>query len=290
MARQALGRGLKALINTDEYDNQEVQEIRISAIAPNPYQPRKDFDQEKLNELAQSIKEHGVIQPLVVKKVGEGNYVLVAGERRFRASQLAGLDTVPVIVKNLDENQMIQWALVENLQREDLNPIEEAVAYQRLSQEFGLTQEEIAKVVGKSRPAVANTMRLLTLPQEIQDAVSRGTLSMGHARCLIGLSSGAQRQLFQKIITEKLSVRQTEEACEKLKNSSKNKKQPRKQAKIAKDPYILAAEEDLRQRFGTKVHIECKKTGKGKIQIDFYSSEELNRLLDLLGTGTGEVR
>lgn len=283
MARQALGKGLKALINTEEFEGHEVQEVSIKAIVPNPYQPRREFDEEKLAELAQSIKEHGVIQPLVVRRKTEQEYILVAGERRFRASQIAGLDKVPVIIRDLDEGQMIQWALVENLQREDLNPIEEAVAFQRLSQEFGLTQEQIAQVVGKSRPAVANTLRLLSLPREIQEAVSRGTISMGHARCLIGLSEGAQRQLFQKIISLGLSVRQTEEACEKLRNIQKAQDNQDNKASKTSDPYITAAEEELRRFLGTKVHIDCQKTGKGKIEIAFFSEDELNRILELLG-------
>lgn len=282
MARQALGRGLKALINTDDVAENEVRELAIGAIIPNPYQPRREFDDEKLRELADSIKEHGIIQPLVVKDGQDGKYILIAGERRFRAAQLAGLETVPVIVRELDQDQMIQWALVENLQREDLNPIEEALAYRRLADEFGLTQEAIAQVVGKSRPAVANTLRLLTLPQHIQDAVSRGTISMGHAKCLIGLAEGAQRQVFEKIVSQGLSVRQTEEICERLRRTTTDHpcQTPKKSSR---DPYIAAAEDELRLALGTKVHIEWSKKGQGKIQIDFYSEEELNRLIELLG-------
>lgn len=282
MARQALGKGLKALINTDEYTGQDVQEVDLAEIIPNPYQPRREFDREKLEELAQSIKEHGVIQPLIVRREEDGQYVLIAGERRFRASQLAGLVRVPVIVRDLDENQMIQWALVENIQREDLNPIEEALAYQRLATEFAMTQEEIAQVVGKSRPAIANTLRLLTLPQEIQDAVSRGTISMGHARCLVGLAEGAQRQILQKIITQGWNVRQTEEACDNLKQvQTPAEKKGQAKTRVA-DPYLQAAEDDLRRILGTKVSIDYQKSGKGKIEIAFFSEDELNRLLDLI--------
>ena len=282
MARQALGKGLKALINTDEYTGQDVQEVDLAEIIPNPYQPRREFDREKLEELAQSIKEHGVIQPLIVRREEDGQYVLIAGERRFRASQLAGLVRVPVIVRDLDENQMIQWALVENIQREDLNPIEEALAYQRLATEFAMTQEEIAQVVGKSRPAIANTLRLLTLPQEIQDAVSRGTISMGHARCLVGLAEGAQRQILQKIITQGWNVRQTEEACDNLKQvQTPAEKKGQAKTRVA-NPYLQAAEDDLRRILGTKVSIDYQKSGKGKIEIAFFSEDELNRLLDLI--------
>ncbi len=282
MARQALGKGLKALINTDEYAGQDVQEVDLAEIIPNPYQPRREFDREKLEELAQSIKEHGIIQPLIVRREGEGQYVLVAGKRGFRASQLAGLVRAPVIVRDLDENQMIQWALVENIQREDLNPIEEALAYQRLATEFEMTQEEIAQVVGKSRPAIANTLRLLTLPQEIQDAVSRGTISMGHARCLVGLAEGAQRQILQKIITQGWNVRQTEEACDNLKQvQTPAEKKGQAKTRVA-NPYLQAAEDDLRRILGTKVSIDYQKSGKGKIEIAFFSEDELNRLLDLI--------
>ena len=282
MARQALGKGLKALINTDEYTGQDVQEVDLAEIIPNPYQPRREFDREKLEELAQSIKEHGVIQPLIIRREEDGQYVLIAGERRFRASQLAGLVRVPVIVRDLDENQMIQWALVENIQREDLNPIEEALAYQRLATEFAMTQEEIAQVVGKSRPAIANTLRLLTLPQEIQDAVSRGTISMGHARCLVGLAEGAQRQILQKIITQGWNVRQTEEACDNLKQvQTPAEKKGQAKTRVA-NPYLQAAEDDLRRILGTKVSIDYQKSGKGKIEIAFFSEDELNRLLDLI--------
>ncbi len=282
MARQALGRGLKALINTDDVAEHEIREVSVAEITPNPYQPRREFDDEKLRELADSIKEHGIIQPLVVKDDQDGKYILIAGERRFRAAQLAGLEAVPVIVKELDQDQMIQWALVENLQREDLNPIEEALAYRRLAEEFNLTQEAIAQVVGKSRPAVANTLRLLALPQQIQDAVSRGTISMGHAKCLIGLPEGAQRQVFEKVISQGLNVRQTEEICERLRRATPNERR-NKEKKISRDPYITAAEDELRLSLGTKVNIECNKKGQGKIQIDFYSEDELNRLIELLG-------
>ncbi|MGE5577139.1 MAG: ParB/RepB/Spo0J family partition protein, partial [Syntrophothermus sp.] len=218
MVRQVLGRGLGALIQeVDSVDQSAVRNLPISAIKPNPFQPRQHFDEEKLAELAASIKEHGVVQPLILRQREEG-YELVAGERRWRAAQLAGLKEVPVVVKGLNDLQMMQIALVENLQREDLNPLEEARAYARLLNEFSMTQEEIAFTVGKSRPVVANTLRLLHLPEEIQESVSRGTISMGHARTILGLESPEQQiTAWEKILKDQLSVRETERLVESLK-------------------------------------------------------------------------
>src|SRR5690606_19303046 len=250
-------------------------------IEPNPYQPRRHFDPESLAELAASIKEHGVLQPLLVRRKGSG-YQLIAGERRWRAAQQAGLRTVPVVVKELDDRTIMEIALVENLQREDLNPIEEAEAYQRLITEFNLTQEEVAKAVGKSRSAVANTLRLLNLPEAVQKLVTNGQLTMGHARALLSLEQPEQQlYLSEKIIKEHLTVRETEELVRQAllsgvsreTSTGEKKRQPVRQRL---DPNLQAIVEDMTRLFGTKVRI--KSSGeRGKIEIEFYSQEELAR-------------
>ncbi|MEK7075579.1 MAG: ParB/RepB/Spo0J family partition protein, partial [Patescibacteria group bacterium] len=250
-----------------------VQEVPIEDIVANPFQPRKVFNQEHLQELADSIKEHGVIQPLVVNKTPAG-YELVVGERRFRASQLAGLKKVPVIIKQgMADQTKLEVALIENIQRQELNPIEEAQAYQKLMDSFGLTQEKVAQKVGKSRPAIANTVRLLNLPAEIQRAIIEGKLSEGHARAILGLA-GMERQLalFKMILDQGLNVRQVEAKVREL------MARPRLEA-AGPDPNTLAWENELRSKLGTKVKIEKKGRG-GKIMIEFFSEEELHDLMD----------
>ncbi len=284
---RALGKGLGALIpQLEEEDLQNTQEIPVVDIEPNPYQPRRHFDPESLAELAASIKEHGVLQPLLVRRKGSG-YQLIAGERRWRAAQQAGLRTVPVVVKELDDRTIMEIALVENLQREDLNPIEEAEAYQRLITEFNLTQEEVAKAVGKSRSAVANTLRLLNLPEAVQKLVTNGQLTMGHARALLSLEQPEQQlYLSEKIIKEHLTVRETEELVRQAllsgvsreTSTGEKKRQPVRQRL---DPNLQAIVEDMTRLFGTKVRI--KSSGeRGKIEIEFYSQEELARITELL--------
>lgn len=285
---RALGKGLGALIpQLEEDDLQNTQEISIEDIETNPYQPRRHFDPESLQELAASIKEHGVLQPLLVRKKDPG-YQLIAGERRLRAAKQAGLSTVPVVVKALDDRMVMEIALVENLQREDLNPLEEAEAYQRLITEFNLTQEEVAKAVGKSRPAIANTLRLLNLPEPIQQLVANGQLTMGHARALLSLER-PEEQLYisEKIITEKLSVRETEEIVRQTRLSGVSRETPRegeekKQKERQKiDPNLQAIIDDMTRLFGTKVRI--KKNGeRGKIEIEYYSPEEFERITEIL--------
>lgn len=285
---RALGKGLGALIpQLEEDDLQNTQEISIEDIETNPYQPRRHFDPESLQELAASIKEHGVLQPLLVRKKDPG-YQLIAGERRLRAAKQAGLSTVPVVVKALDDRTVMEIALVENLQREDLNPLEEAEAYQRLITEFNLTQEEVAKAVGKSRPAIANTLRLLNLPEPIQQLVANGQLTMGHARALLGLER-PEEQLYisEKIITEKLSVRETEEIVRQTRLSGVSRETPgeeeeKKQKERQKiDPNLQAIIDDMTRLFGTKVRI--KKNGeRGKIEIEYYSPEEFERITEIL--------
>jgi ParB family transcriptional regulator, chromosome partitioning protein len=255
------------------YADASVQEVPINLIVPNPYQPRKSFDQNQLQELADSIKEHGVIQPLVVNQT-ENGYELVVGERRFRASQLAGLVKVPVIVKSgMKDQTKLEVALIENIQRQELNPIEEAQAYEKLMRMFGLTQEKVAQKVGKSRPAIANTVRLLNLPAEIQRGIVERNISEGHARAILGLT-GVERQLalYKMILEQGLNVRQVEAKVREL------MARPRLEA-AGPDPKTLAIETELRNKLGTKVKIEKKGRG-GKIMIEFFSEEELEELLD----------
>ena len=273
-----LGKGLDALIpSLDVEENDQVIEAPIQQIRPNPYQPRKDFDEKSLDELADSIKEHGVIQPLIVRK-GIKGYELVAGERRLRASERAGLTSVPVVVREFSNEQVMEIALIENLQRENLNAIEVAQAYDKIMKQFTLTQEELAKKVGKSRPHVANFMRLLQLPQEIQDFVSRGTLSMGHARALLAVDDPHLRlKLAKEAIHKELSVRQIEELIKQLTQhvSRETKSKPKK------DVFLSQWEEKLRQTFATSVQIKRGKT-KGRIEIEFYTDEDLERIMDLI--------
>lgn len=287
---RALGKGLGALIpQLEEEDFQNTLEIPVTEIEINPDQPRRNFDPESLQELADSIKIHGVLQPLLVRKKGAG-YQLIAGERRLRAAKLAGLERVPVIIKELDDRTVMEIALVENLQREDLNPLEEAQAYRRLLDEFRLTQEEVAKAVGKSRSAIANTVRLLQLPEDVQQMVLKNQLTMGHARALLGLEQPEQ-QLFlaEKIVKENLSVRETEELV-RLANhpdvpretnveEKKEKETGRERHKL--DPNLEAIVEDMTRLFGTKVRIKSS-GNRGKIEIEYYSQEELERITELL--------
>ncbi|MDB4939961.1 MAG: spo0J [Candidatus Doudnabacteria bacterium] len=257
-----------------------VQEVAIEDIVANPYQPRKTFVQEHLQELADSIREHGLIQPMVVNQTANG-YELVVGERRFRASQLAGLKKVPVIIKSgMHDQTKLEIALIENVQRQDLNPIEEALAYDKLMKMFGLTQEKVAQKVGKSRPAVANTVRLLNLPAEIQRGIIDSKISEGHARAVLGLA-GIERQLalYKMILDQSLNVRQVEAKVREL------MARPRMEA-AGPDPRTLAIENELRSKLGTKVKIEKKGRG-GKIMIEFFSEEELDELMDKISHKSG---
>jgi len=277
-----LGKGLGALLPELEEDSTEPQtEIKLELIFPNPYQPRKEFSDEKLAELAESIKIHGIIQPLLVREIS-GKYQLIAGERRLRAAKLAGLATAPVVIKELSDQAMMEIALVENIQRENLNPVEEAEAYRRLMNEFQLTQDDIAQKVGKSRPAIANTLRLLNLPKEVQRDLSSGTLTMGHARALLGLRTPEeQKNIWNQIQLENLSVRETEELIRKLNEppvvSRETKKVTKPSGFYEKDPNVLEIEDELQQILGTKVLIKTTNTG-GKIEIEYYSDEEFDRI------------
>ena len=284
--RPGLGKGLDALIPSHPEgeilsDFNGVLEVPVNLITANPHQPRRGFDRDKLNELAVSIQEHGIIQPLVITAQGTDpdpkRYSLIAGERRLRAAKLAGLDTVPAILREADSQDHLVVALIENMQRADLNPLEAATAYQSLSVEFGLSHEEIAERVAKSRSTVTNTLRLLDLPDVVQQSVRKNQISMGHARALLGLDTiKAQSAALQTILTQDLSVRQTEELVNKL----KGKKRPKPPKKDPKSPELKSLEEELQSSLGTKVRITRNKQGKGTLTIHYYSDEEFNTLID----------
>jgi ParB family transcriptional regulator, chromosome partitioning protein len=276
---KGLGKGLDALLPAIDASNDEmIQELSLKDLRPNPYQPRKTFDQEAIEELKVSIIEHGILQPLVVRKSIKG-YEIVVGERRFRAAKEAKLEKIPAIVRELSEQQMMELAILENLQREDLNPIEEGMAYQTLMEKLNLTQEEVAKRLGKSRPHIANHIRLLSLPVKIQELISEGTISMGHGRALLGLrQKNKLPSLVEKIVKENLNVRQLEKLIQQLnENVSRETKKPEPKA----DLFLKERESSLRERFGTTVNIKQTKN-KGKIEIEFFTKEDLERILELL--------
>jgi len=281
MAKGGLGKGLNAFFSNVEIEKEEsIKEINITDCRPNPYQPRKFFDQEAIEELKQSIIEHGILQPLIVRKTIKG-YEIVVGERRYRAAREAKLEKVPVVIRELTEQQMMELAVLENLQREDLSPIEEAAAYQMLMEKLKITQEVLAKRLGKSRPHIANHVRLLSLPAKIQELISDGNISMGHGRALLGLRKKESiAKVVEKVIKEELNVRQLEQLIQELnEHVSRETKKPIKE----KDIFIKEQESSLRERFGTNVHIKQAKN-KGKIEIEFFSKEDLERILDMLGT------
>ncbi len=281
MQKQALGKGLGALIpDLSALDDNEkkalgIAEIDLDKIVPNEYQPRKVFDDEKLKELAASIKEQGVIQPVIVHRAG-GGFQLIAGERRWRASRLAGLKTIPALVKEATKREFLEMALIENIQREDLNPLEAAEAYKRLQDEFKLTQEDLAKRVGKERSTVTNFLRLLGLPKEVKHDLASGGLSMGHAKALLSLERVRDQLAAAALIVKKgLSVRESETLVSRLKT-------PPKEKKVRQHQELKAVEEKLRKSLGTKVSITSKSKG-GRIVIEYYSPEELDRILDKIG-------
>lgn len=278
MAR-GLGKGINALFTNMEVGQEEsVQEINIKEIRPNPYQPRKYFEQDAINELKESILQHGILQPIIVRKSIKG-FEIVVGERRFRAAKEAKLSVIPAVVRNLTEQQMMELALLENLQREDLSPIEEALAYQKLMEQLNVTQEALAKRLGKSRPHIANHVRLLTLPQHIQQLIAEGKLSMGHGRTLLGLKNKEKlNALVEKVLKEQLNVRQLEQIIQLLNNSVPRET---KKNKPEKDVFLKERETYLQEYFGTSVTIKKQKK-KGKIEIEFFSQDDLNRILELL--------
>ncbi|WP_202081562.1 ParB/RepB/Spo0J family partition protein [Caldalkalibacillus salinus] len=276
-----LGKGLDALIPSLEVsDDEKVIQIKLNELRPNPYQPRKEFEKDTIEELKQSIQEHGVIQPIIVRKSIKG-FEIIAGERRFRASKEAGLSTIPAVVKEFSEPQVMEIALIENIQREDLNAMEVALAYKKIMEKFELTQEELSLKVGKSRSHIANFLRLLHLPENVQNYVSRGTLSMGHARALVGVKDRKTLlQLAKKCIEENLSVRQLEELIQRIEDVSRGTNK-RERKKVKKDVHLQRIEEDLKGVFGTSVKI-TKGSKKGKIEIEFFTDQDLNRIIELV--------
>ncbi|HHX50363.1 MAG TPA: ParB/RepB/Spo0J family partition protein [Clostridia bacterium] len=291
-AKRALGKGLQALFpptpafQEGVYEGRVV-ELQIDQIEPGTFQPRQKFDQEKLQELASSIKEHGVVQPIVVRRLPEGEYRIVAGERRWRACKQLKLATIPAIIKDYSDREVTEIALIENVQREDLNPLEEAVAYKMLVEEFDLTQEELSQRIGKSRSFIANMLRLLNLSEPVQELVLGGSLSAGHARALVPLPPAGQLKLAKKIIKEGLSVRETEVLARgvnqlgKEKTSSSPARPRERRREEAGDILLSDLEDSLRSFFGTKVAIKHKGQ-KGAIVIEYYSEEELERILELV--------
>ncbi len=277
MARRGLGRGIDALIPVGAGDESEdIQELNPGEIRPNPYQPRQIFDDGKIQELAASMKEHGVIQPLIVRREG-GGYQLVAGERRLRAALAAGLEKIPVVVRDMSNREAMEISLVENLQREDLGPLEEAEAYHRLSDEFDLTQEDISRRVGKSRSEVANTLRLLRLEPEVKELINLGKMTGGHGRAIVGLARDQQIRIARAIVSKGLSVRSTEEAVAG-KGARKEKKETVAVIRVKE------AEEVLTALLGSPVAVK-KQGGKGTISISFFGSEDLERLVEAIQKG-----
>lgn len=281
--RPGLGKGLDALIPGGEKKQEEsisssdqgIKQIPITQIQPNPQQPRVQMDGQALEELAASIREHGILQPLIVSKREENNYTLIAGERRWRAAKLAGLTLVPIIEREVSEQGQLELALIENLQRADLTPLEMAEAYQTLSEDFSLTHEQIAGRVGKSRTSVTNTLRLLNLPDQVRNALAEGMISEGHARALLGLPHpNAQRAALSTVLNLGLNVRQTENLVKKL-----NGERPPSTPKPAPSPEVQALENRLRNYFGTKVNLNKSRNG-GSLVIRYYSDEELNDILE----------
>ena len=286
--KKGLGKGLAALIGekeslvndiniTNDVSNQNLRqsdEIPIEFLHPNKNQPRKLFDEEKIDELSQSIKQKGLILPILVKKIDENNYQIIAGERRWRASQKAGLHDVPVIIKNLDDKEILEIALIENMQREDLNPIEEAEGIARLQDEFKYTQEELSNILGKSRPQISNTIRLLKLPQKVKEFVQNKTLSAGHARALVGLEDSYA--IAQVAIKKNMNVRQLETYISYVKNKRGKK------GNKAKDPNILSLENEITQMLGLIIKIDHKDSEKGKLEIFYNNLEQLDDLIKKL--------
>ena len=288
-AKRGLGKGIDAMISGDDTKAKkvvkevikEVDTIDINKIEPNSNQPRKNFNEDKIHELAESIKQHGLIEPLIVQKGKKGFYTIIAGERRWRAAKLAGIKEVPIIVKDYTDQEIVEISLIENIQRENLNPIEEAMAFKRLLQEFQLKQDEVAERVSKSRTAVTNSMRLLKLSPRVQQMIIDDMISTGHARALLAIDDEEQQFILaNKIFDEKLSVRETEKLVKALKN-------PKKEVKKEKPEHTFIyenIEEQIKNIMGTKVSVNQKANGKGKIEIEYYSEEELERIYDLLMT------
>ncbi|MEW6008293.1 MAG: ParB/RepB/Spo0J family partition protein [Candidatus Omnitrophota bacterium] len=285
MVNKVLGRGLAALIpektKTVTKASLEIDNIDIGQIKSSSYQPRESFADDKLTDLVASIKEKGILQPLIVRKTS-GGYELIAGERRLRAAKILKLPQVPAIIKDVDNKGSLVLSIIENIQREQLNAIEEAHAFKRLINEFNLSQEDVGKAVGKDRVTVSNTLRLLNLPKEIQEQVSKGKITQGHARALLALGETKEQiEFFEKILKDSLSVRELERL---IQESPKRKKSSQALAakRARKDPHVLAVEEELQHKIGSKVRININKKNKGTIAIEFYNLEDLERIVELL--------
>ncbi len=302
MAKPALGRGLGALLGGSspgakpvpppEKSNpptvsapdsgERVERIALARLQPCSFQPRKDFSEDSIRELADSIREQGIVQPLLVRRKGE-NFELIAGERRWRAAQLLGLAEVPVLIRTADDRAVLELALIENLQRENLNPIEEALGYSQLIEQFHLTQEQVSTKVGKGRVAVANALRLLNLSAEVRDYLRTGLLSVGHAKVLLGLNNAEKQELAAlRVIKETLSVRATEALVEHLQNNTAPVTKLNSALKGSPDVHVVDMQNKLVEKLGTKVFLRCR-NGKGAIEIKFFNLDELERVLDLLG-------
>lgn len=276
----SLGKGLEALIpDQNDDDNNSNLLVPLNKIKSNSEQPRKSFDNEKIIELSESIKQHGILQPLIVKEDGTG-YIIVAGERRWRAAKLAGLKEIPVMIMDLTDKQVLEISLIENIQRQDLNPIEEAVAYKKLITDFDITQEELSKRLGKSRTAITNIMRLLNLDTRVQQYLIENVLSEGHGRALLSISNGdLQYEIAQKAIDESMSVRELERCVKNILNSDKQNQPVKKEKEL--NQYYKDVKERLQTHFGTKVNLNNNKN-KGKIEIEYYSEDDLQRILEIL--------
>lgn len=280
----ALGKGLSALIPEDIEDSTQENEGKISVplnkIKNDNNQPRKAFDSDKIAELTESIKTHGIIQPLILRKSDNDCYIIVAGERRWRAAKMAGLSEVPAIIMDLSEKDVLEISLIENIQRQDLNPIEEAIAYKKLLNEFKLTQEDLSKRIGKSRTAITNTMRLLNLDSRVQQYIIEGIITEGHGRALLSIKDlELQYELSQKVIDENLSVRELEKLTKKFLEVKDKVKEERATNEL--NPYYKEIKNQLQDYFGTKVNIS-NKNNKGKIEIEYYSEDDLQRILDII--------
>ncbi|MGB9803917.1 ParB/RepB/Spo0J family partition protein [Desulfofundulus sp.] len=286
--KRGLGRGLGALIPLDQpADEGSLREIRVDDVQPNPRQPRQAIDQEKIQELALSIQEHGVVQPIVVRPVSDSRYEIIAGERRWRACRVLGLEYIPAIIRDYGDLEASAISLIENVQREDLNPLEEAVAYRRLIDEFGLTQEEIARLVSKSRPFIANMLRLLTLPPEVQDMISAGLITAGHARAILSLNdAAAQIAAAREVVSAGLNVRETEKLIRRFSgqdgSNSKSDKATEESPSTIDSGDLETMEQLLVGALGTKVRIRSRRHGRGVIEINFESRAQLEEIINLL--------
>jgi ParB family chromosome partitioning protein len=278
MTRKALGRGLSALLSDAATAGEELLEVDLDLIDPNPEQPRTSVDQTRLEELAQSIRNNGLVQPVLLRRVANGRFQVVAGERRWRAALLAGIHRIPSVIRNIPDARLLELALIENIQREELNPIEEATAYQRLVDHLGLTQEELADRVGKQRPTVANYMRLLDLTAPVRRLIESGQLSMGHARALLALATAEERErLAGEIVQRRLSVRETERAVQR----GMKKPESRNSTVVTNDANIRAAESKMKRLLGTQVKIHLRREG-GRIEVAFGSISELDRIYSII--------